>query len=155
MPRSRSRRVVLGVVACTVLASGGAPPAAAARGRDAGFVVVVHEENPVASLPRAQVARLFLRKVRRWPDGAAVLPVDLAPDAPARAAFSGIVMGKSVASVRAYWQARIFSGRDVPPPEKASEADALAHVRAEPAAVGYVSDDAVLPPGVRVLHVAP
>jgi ABC-type phosphate transport system substrate-binding protein len=118
-----------------------------------GFVVVVHAGNPTAALSRDQVARLFLRKVSRWPSGAPSLPVDLRADAPARAAFTKQVLAKSITSVKAYWQERIFSGRDVPPPEQPTEADAVAFVRANPGAVAYVSPAVELPAGVRALTV--
>ena len=118
-----------------------------------GFVVVVHAANPTPSLPREQVARLFLRKVQRWPGGSPSLPVDLRADAPARVAFTKRVLTKSVPSVKAYRQERIFSGRDVPPPEQPSEADAVAYVRVNPGAVAYVSPAVELPRGVRALLV--
>ena len=119
----------------------------------AAFVVVVHADNPTPSLTREHLARLFLRKVARWPGGQPALPVDLPADAPAREAFTRRVLARSVTAVRAYWQERIFSGRDVPPPERAGEAEALAYVRAHPEAVGYVSATTALPHGVRVLPV--
>ncbi|MDF1503666.1 hypothetical protein [Roseisolibacter sp. H3M3-2] len=121
----------------------------------AGYVVVVHASNPTPAMPREQVAKLFLRKATRWPSGAPALPVDLRGGEPAREAFTREVLGKSVPSVKAYWQARIFSGYDVPPPEQPSEAQAVAFVRANPGAVGYVSGSAVLPEGVRALAVGP
>jgi ABC-type phosphate transport system substrate-binding protein len=126
--------------------------AADARG-EAPFVIVVHAGNPAAALPREQVARLFLRKIKRWPSGAIAEPIDLAPSTPAREAFTREVLGKSVSTVRAYWQQRLFSGAEVPPPEKASEADALDFVRVHPAAVAYVSASAPLPAGVRALAI--
>jgi hypothetical protein len=148
VPRRRTRLAALLVAVLGARPAGGAAPAPP---RDPGYVVVVHATNPSAALPREQVARLFLRKVKRWPSGAAAEPVDLAPGAPARDAFTREVLGKSVATVRAYWQQRIFSGAEVPPPEKAAEADALEFVRTHPAAVGYVSTAAGLPAGVRTL----
>jgi hypothetical protein len=63
------------------------------------------------------------------------------------------VLSKSVSSIKAYWQQQIFSGRDVPPPEKQSEAEVLEFVRSNATAIGYVSPVAVLPRGVRVLTV--
>ena len=35
----------------------------------------------------------------------------------------------------------VFSGKSAPPPEVATEADVLAMVGADPAAIGYVSDE--------------
>ena len=122
------------------------------RGND-GFVVVVNDQNGVASAPRVLVSRYFLKKATHWESGAIALPVDLPPDSPVRRAFSRRVLAKSVMSIKAYWQQQIFSGREVPPPEKETEADVLEFVRANGSAIGYVSPVAVLPRGVRVLTV--
>jgi hypothetical protein len=46
--------------------------------------------------------------------------------------------------VKAYWQQRIFSGRDVPPPEFATDQEVVAYVLAHEGAVGYVSPGAEL-----------
>ncbi|GLC24202.1 hypothetical protein [Roseisolibacter agri] len=145
----RIATLLLALPALAPVTPGAAQPARA--GGLAGFVVVVHADNPTPSLPREHLARLFLRKVARWPGGQPAMPVDLPADAPVRAAFTRHVLARTVTAVRAYWQERIFSGRDVPPPERAGEAEALAYVRAHPAAVGYVSATTALPPGVRVL----
>jgi ABC-type phosphate transport system substrate-binding protein len=118
-----------------------------------GFVVVVNDQNAVAAMPRVQVSRYFLKKISRWDGGAVAMPVDLPADSPVREAFSRRVLAKSVTSVKAYWQQQIFSGRDVPPPEKPSDDAVLEFVRMNPAAIAYVSPNADLPRGVRVLDV--
>jgi ABC-type phosphate transport system substrate-binding protein len=118
-----------------------------------GFVVVVNDQNAVATLPRAQVSRYFLKKISRWDSGAIAMPVDLPADSPVREAFSRRVLARSVTSVKAYWQQQIFSGRDVPPPEKPSDDAVLEYVRMNVAAIAYVSPNVVLPRGVRVLDV--
>jgi hypothetical protein len=97
------------------------------------------------------VSQFFLKKATRWESGAIALPVDLPADSPVREAFSRRVLSKSVSSIKAYWQQQIFSGRDVPPPEQKTEAEALEFVRSNAAAIAYVSPVAVLPRGVRVL----
>jgi ABC-type phosphate transport system substrate-binding protein len=116
-------------------------------------VVVVHATNETRALSRDAVSRLFLKKVKRWPDGAPALPVDLGDSSPVRAAFSRDVLGREVSSVRAYWQTRIFSGQDTPPPERASDADALAYVRGHAGAIAYVAPGTALPADVRPLEV--
>jgi ABC-type phosphate transport system substrate-binding protein len=121
--------------------------------RGDGFLVVVNEQNAVAALPRTVVSRFFLKKVSRWDSGAVALPVDLPPDSPVRDAFSRRVLSKSVSSIKAYWQQQIFSGRDVPPPEKADDAAVLEFVMSNPAAIAYVSSATVLPRGVRALNI--
>lgn len=136
----------------------GQPPAGHGAGeaqpeRAEAFTIVVNEANPLADLTRDQAARLFLRKVGRWQSGDPVMPVDLPSSSPVREAFSTRVLGRSVSAIRAYWNAQIFSGREPPPPEKASEADVLAFVRSTPSAIGYVARDTELPKGVRAITV--
>lgn len=121
--------------------------------RGDGFVVVVNEQNPVSTIPRALVSRFFLKKVSRWDSGAVALPVDLPADSPVRDAFTRRVLSKTVGSVKAYWQQQIFSGRDVPPPEKPGEEAVLEFVLLNPAAIAYVSPLATLPRGVRAVGV--
>jgi len=127
-----------------------AVPAAAQQG---GYVVIVHEANGISALRTDEVSKIFFKKAHRWPDGIDVVPVDLPESAPAREAFSAAVHGKSVGAVRAYWQQQIFSGRAVPPAEKASDEQVVAFVRATPGAIGYVSTGATISPGVRRIQV--
>lgn len=126
-------------------------PAAAAG---AAVKVVVHGSNPVAALTKAKAADLFLKRVTRWDNGRTVTPVDLAEKNPARAAFSKELLGKEVAWVKSYWQKMIFSGRATPPVELSSDAEVLDLVRGNQDAIGYVSDTATLPAGVRALTVS-
>ena len=116
------------------------------------YVVIVNAENPATALDRSFLARAFLKKVTRWPDGSAVDPVDLFAGSATRAQFSRTVLGRSVAAVRNQWQQAIFSGRKVPPPELASDAEVVEYVRRRPGAVGYVSAGTRLE-GTRVVEV--
>jgi hypothetical protein len=52
-----------------------------------------------------------------------------------------------------FWQRQVFSGSIAPPPEVATELVMLAYVGENPGAIGYVSGDAVLGPGVKVVDV--
>jgi ABC-type phosphate transport system substrate-binding protein len=126
--------------------------AAAAAPATPPFLVVVNEANPIASLSYEELSELFLKKTSRWSDGNLVLPVDQAEESHIREKFNREVHRKSAAAVRAYWQQRIFSGRDVPPPEKRGDADVLAFVRNNPAGIGYVSGTTSTS-GVKVLAV--
>jgi ABC-type phosphate transport system substrate-binding protein len=139
-------RAPFALLAC--LALGAALPAAAAD-----FKVVVHPDNPLGELTTTELSRLFLKKTLRWPEGRPVQPVE--PGTPRlRERFAQAVHGKSLDAVKAYWNQLIFSGRDVPPLEKADDAGVLAYVRANPGAVGYVSPGADTA-GVKVLLVSP
>lgn len=119
---------------------------------DSGFKVVVHPSSPVSSLSRDQAARLFLKKTLFWPTGAKVTPVDQPDSAAVRAAFSRAVLQKSMAEVAAYWQQQIFSGKAVPPTERASDAQVVRFVLDNALAIGYVADTADVG-GAKVLRI--
>ncbi len=144
MTRARSRPLPLVLLA--LIASLGADEAPT-------YKVIVNASNPAKVATRAQVAELFLKKVTRWPDGTAVAPVDQSANSTVRGRFSKDVLGQSYGSVQQYWQQRIFSGREIPPPVKSSDEAVIDFVQAHPGAIGYASGVASLPSGVKALSV--
>jgi ABC-type phosphate transport system substrate-binding protein len=150
MRRPLARALVSLVAALLALAVEGRPQAAA---RDAGgYRVIVNPKNPIREVDRAFLARAFLRRTRQWDDDVPIRPVDLPADSRARRRFSEEILGRSVTAVRGYWQQAIFSGRDVPPPELASDEAVVAYVARYAGAVGYVSSDTDLT-GVKAIGV--
>lgn len=94
-----------------------------------GYVVVVNDSNPISSISNTAVTELFLKKITKWDSGLKVQSVDQAPSRSVRESFTRAVHGKSVNSVRAYWQTMIFSGKSTPPPELDSDSQILEYVR--------------------------
>ena len=116
--------------------------AAGAAGADSArpaYVLIVHPSLRPPVVDRKFLADAFLRRTTRWPDDTPILPVDLAPDARARARFTQDILARSVASVRSYWQQRIFSGQGLPPPELTDDDAVVSYVLNHPGAIGYVS----------------
>jgi ABC-type phosphate transport system substrate-binding protein len=128
-------------------------PAALGSETAADYKVVVNAANPVTTLTRDSVSRMFLKKTTTWPNGKTVAPVDQATHLPSRRAFSRAILGRATDEVAAYWNQMIFSGRGLPPPTKASDSEVLAFVHDNPNAIGYVAGDAKLGEGVKVLTV--
>jgi ABC-type phosphate transport system substrate-binding protein len=143
MTRSTPMAVLLSL---TLLA---APLASAGE----GYKVVVNPNNPTSSVSKAQLSALFLKKTP-WPNGQAVQPIDLAEDAAVRRAFTAAVHARPVSAIKAYWQQKVFTGRDVQPTEEAGDAAVVAFVHANPGAVGYVSE-AFATGDLKVLAVNP
>ena len=115
---------------------------ASADDDDHTFVVVVGADNPVPSLKRGELARLFLKKTSRWSDGREVRPVDQSAGSPVRSAFTRTVlsvegMGK-ISAVQSFWLQQVYSGKSTPPPVKPADADVIAFITANPGAIGYV-----------------
>lgn len=118
------------------------------------FKVVVNSDNPSPALPRATIARMFLLRIATWDHGPPVVPVDQLATVAAREAFTGEVHGRSVASIKSYWERMIFSGRGVPPPEVATDREVLDFIRSRPGAIGYVSSSTALGSDVKELEIA-
>ena len=126
---------------------------AAAAETPAPFVVIVNAENPVAAASPAMISGLFLKRRGKWQSGLKPYPVDLVESSRVREAFSLQVLGQRTSEIELYWQSAIFSGRDIPPPKKASEIEIVAFVAQHPGAIGYVSPATPLAPRVKVLQV--
>lgn len=106
---------------------------------EASFRVIVHPSNKVSSMTRDEVSKLFLKKVGKWDGGQPVSPVDLGTESSVREKFSKEIHGKTVIAIKAFWQQKIFTGRDVPPPEKPSDAEVMEYVMETPGAIGYIA----------------
>jgi TonB family protein len=116
-----------------------------------GFRIVVNPQNPVSSLSKTQVSKLFLDK-GTWDDGAAVSPVDLLPTSPIREGFSRDVLGVPVPTAIDRSRVAAKSAGANPPPSMASDREVLAFVRLKAGAIGYVSLAADVS-GVKVVAV--
>lgn len=108
----------------------------------ASFRVIVNPSNDISSMTKEQVSDLFLKKVTQWGNGRKALPVDQVTSSPVREKFTKEIHEKSVSAINSYWRQKIFSGRDVPPPEKSSDTDVLEYVQTNEDAVGYISANA-------------
>jgi ABC-type phosphate transport system substrate-binding protein len=80
------------------------------------------------------------------------MPVDQSASSPTRITFTKAYLGKSISSVKNYWNQQLFSGADVPPLEKASDAEVIDFVKSTPGGIGYVSTAADIS-GVKEISV--
>jgi ABC-type phosphate transport system substrate-binding protein len=116
------------------------------------YQVIVNATNGVGSVERKFLSDAFLKKTTRWGNGDVIRPVDQSAISDVRRKFSEHILNRSVTAVRSYWQQVIFSGRDVPPPELASDAEVVEYVSRHSGAVGYVSG-AASTSGAKVISV--
>lgn len=138
------KRIALFAVAlASALSAAARPPA------EGTFVVIVNAAN-AATPTREEIADIFMKRLTRWRGGEPIVVVDAPPESPVRAAFSRAILHRGTAAMEAYWQQQIFSGRDVPPLQKDSDAEVIAFVRKSRGAIGYVAAGAALD-GVRIV----
>jgi ABC-type phosphate transport system substrate-binding protein len=145
------RIAVAALLMSAALGVGGAPAA-----DEGSFVVIVAASNPASSIKRQELARIFLKKTGRWSDGRGVVPVDLSAGSPVRSAFTRAVLSVEgmgqISAVQNFWLQQVYSGRSSPPTVKATDAEVLAFVAANPGAIGYIKPVAGAG-GVKVLTV--
>ena len=142
----RTLRILSGLLVAVAMLAVARPAAAQ------GFKVIANEGVSETELSKDVAAKLFLKQAAKFPSGTAAKPVDLNKASAVRAEFSTAVLGRPVTAVETYWQQQIFSGKDVPPPAKASDDDVIAFVKGTPGAIGYVSAAAATA-GVKVIAI--
>jgi hypothetical protein len=121
-----------------------------ARISAADVVAIVSSKSTIPPLSKTQVTDIFLGKVRRFPDGAVAVPLDLPEDLPQRTEFYKKLTDKSPAQVKAYWSKIIFTGRGQPPQAVSSSIEMKKRLVENPAAIGYI-DASLVDASVRVL----
>ncbi|HEV3215283.1 MAG TPA: hypothetical protein VGZ27_06150 [Vicinamibacterales bacterium] len=119
-----------------------------------GFAVIVHPSNHFETLSRSKLSLLFLRRVSRWPWGAAVEPVDLVPNEPARVEFILQVLKTTERDLDQYWIEQTTTRGISRPVQVASAAEAKSIVATRPGAIAYIPA-ADLDRTVKVLKVDP
>jgi len=153
-PRTAVLRVVAGLTAVALAGLLGAPgargdeasprpatasaPPSASAPDDEAWVVVVHPSNPVRRMKRTDLERLWRRTTAFWPDGRAVVPLNLPGGHPLRHSFQADVLRAGDEELAQWWNRAYFQG--VSPPVVLQTCPAVkAYVSVTPGAIGYVS----------------
>ena len=107
--------------------------------QDAELKIIGNAGTTPDSISKSDIARVFLKKKTKWPDGRPAIPVGQTRAPELRTEFSNEILGMSLDMVESHWQAQVFSGRGTPPKVLNGDADVVDYVRRTPGAVGYVS----------------
>src|ERR1043165_657789 len=75
------------------------------------YQVIVHPDNPAIEVERRFVRDAYLRKAIARDAGAALRPIDLAPQFAVRERFAHDVLQKAPQQLKSYWNQQIFSGK--------------------------------------------
>ena len=116
---------------------------------ETSFVVIVNSDNPVSSLTRSQVSKIFLKKVIQWDSGGKIALIE---QGEVKEDFSEKIHNKDKAAIDNYWTQMIFSGRRVPPNQVNTDIEVIEFIEKNRNAIGYVSKNAALE-NVKILKV--
>lgn len=103
----------------------------------ADVAIVVHRDND-NELNDYQLRKIFLGKLKTFPDGTEVVLYDLPSGTPARETFITQLLRKTEANLNSHWARMLFSSKGRPPKTLKSGTEVLDEVANNPAAIGYV-----------------
>ncbi|MBI4792766.1 MAG: substrate-binding domain-containing protein [Deltaproteobacteria bacterium] len=103
----------------------------------ADFAVVVNRENPVDSLERDEVKKIFLGRKTFWSDGQGI-DVILQEEGEVHESFVLGIVHKSARQFQMYWKMALFSGTGIPPKQQPDSQAVKAAVAANPKMIGYI-----------------
>ena len=136
-------RVAFAIATLVVVLWAAASTSGASPGQGRQFVVIVNKQNQLNELSVGKLKTIFLRRISRWPWGAAVHPVDLPEGSALRRDFAREVLDSTLAELGVYWIDQKAT-RNINPPVVASSVEAVkAAVAAQPGAIGYIPASAV------------
>ncbi|QSX28536.1 MULTISPECIES: type 2 periplasmic-binding domain-containing protein [Shewanella] len=114
----------------------------------AEVAVVVHPSNN-DTLTSADISRIYLGKLKSFPGGSPVVPLDLKEGSDIRSQFVDKVLNKSESQLKAYWSKLVFSGQGQPP-KVVENAEVLGLIAANPNMIGFM-DAAAVDASVKVV----
>lgn len=121
----------------------------------AGLVVIVNAQNPVDSLSKKDVTRIFLGKRKEFPSRQEAVPLNHADSTDRAIEFAQKVLSKSRSQMNSYWSRMIFTGKGQPPKQiEGGDAEVVQQVANNPKFVSYVNKDAV-DASVKVVYEVP
>jgi hypothetical protein len=117
-----------------------------------GFVVLVNQANPTASLSRSEVKRLALGGTKQWPNGA-VVQIGIIPGEAPETQYFASLLDISPRELLAKIQEAVFKGELRRPAVLRSSADCVAFARSSAGAICIASDAEALSPDVHAVAI--
>ena len=115
----------------------------------AGTAVIINANNN-SGIDIDTVKKIYLGKVKAFPDGSRAIPLTFEQGNNIRDAFNNNVLGKSESQYSAFWSKLVFTGKGVPPKEVDNDAAVIELVSQNPSVIGYV-DKASVTDAVKVI----
>lgn len=104
----------------------------------AEIVVISSRSSEIAELTRRQVVDIYMGRATITSNGRRLAPHDNVTNVAIREIFYRQLIGKTLASVNAYWAGLLFSGRASPPKRVIDSVEMLKTIEENPNAIGYI-----------------
>ncbi|MFZ5896562.1 MAG: hypothetical protein ACOY0T_36240 [Myxococcota bacterium] len=103
------------------------------------IAVIANKDVPQAKLSRDELRPIFQVTKTRWPNGNAIVPLNLPEENSLRKGFDSAVLGLDPDRVARYWIDRKIRGDGRPPKKLSSPGAVLKAVGKTSGAIGYVA----------------
>lgn len=106
-------------------------------------VAVIVNPNNDAQLTTEDIAKIYLGKLKRFPNGNLAVPLDRTEGTDIRVKFLESTVGKDETKMKSYWSRLIFTGKGIPPKVVESDDEVRELVSRNPDIIGYIDSNAV------------
>lgn len=115
----------------------------------AEIAIIVNSANN-NTLDKSQIKKIFLGKLKRFPNGEKTVPITQKSSSDARSEFDKKVLKKSASQLKSYWSRLLFTGKGQPPLEVINDKEMIELIKNNPNMIGFV-DTANLSDSVKVV----
>jgi ABC-type phosphate transport system substrate-binding protein len=114
-------------------------------------IVSLKNNNSYTSIDKDLVERIFLSKVKNFPDGTVVKPLNLKQGHYLRDEFNSGFLSKTESQLSRYWSRLRFSGKAQLPQEAQSVEEVKALIANNPSLIGYI-DAMDVDDTIKIVH---
>mgnify|MGYP000543925787 FL=1 len=118
---------------------------------EVAVIVSIENKNSYTSIDKDLIERIFLSKVKNFPDGSVVKPLNLKQGHYLRDEFNSGFLSKTESQLSRYWSRLRFSGKAELPQEARTVEEVKALVANNPSLIGYI-DSMDVDDSIKVVH---
>jgi len=108
----------------------------------ADISVIVNAAN-ADSFDERTIKRIYLGKMKAFPNGDKVTVLTLEDGAPETEIFRESALNKSNSQFKSYWSKLAFTGKGTPPTEVSNSAEMINAIKADASSIGFIDSNAV------------
>lgn len=108
----------------------------------ADISVIVNAAN-TDSLDAKTIKRIYLGKIKTFPNGDKVTVLTLNDDAPETEQFRKNALRKSNSQFKSYWSKLAFTGKGTPPTEISNNVEMINAIKSDTSSIGFIDSNSV------------
>ena len=107
---------------------------------NSSFIIVVSENSNLVKLSKSHISKLFLSKIKSFPNGEKAIPIEL-NNKEYRTTFYKTLTNKNKKQLSKYWAKMIFTGKGIPPKKFENISELIEFVKNNKNAITYLKKE--------------